>query len=53
MYGPKWPFLLMYTSHEPQIFRKLTGGQRDTPRSGRHNIGLKSRKWEQIQKIKT
>ena len=31
MYGPKWPFLLIYMSHDMrQIFHRLTGGQRDT-----------------------
>ena len=40
MHGPKWPFLLMYRSHNMRhkVFRRLTGCQRDTPGSGHHKI---------------
>ena len=36
--GPKWPFLLMYGSHEMRHtgFRELKGCQRDPRDSGRH-----------------
>ena len=36
MYGPKWPFLLMYESHDMRhgLFRGLTGCQRHTPGFG-------------------
>ena len=33
MYGLKWPFLLMYGSHDMRHtgFPRVDGGQRDTP----------------------
>ena len=49
MYGPKWPFLLMYMSHDMRhIFRRLTGGQRDTPGLGRHRFLYKSTRTNRI-----
>ena len=40
MYGPKWPFLLMYGSHDMRHtgFPRVDGGQRDPRNLGRHNI---------------
>ena len=37
--GPKWPFLLMYGSHDMRHtgFRKLTSCQQDPRDSGRHS----------------
>ena len=41
MYGPTWPFLLMYGSHDMRHagfrrFPQVDGGQRDPRKLGRH-----------------
>ena len=40
MYGPKWPFLLMYGSHTMRqtSFPRVDGAQRDTPEMGCHSL---------------
>ena len=40
--GPKWPFLLMYVSHDMRHtgFHGLTGCQRDPREMGRHRTSL-------------
>ena len=39
MYGPKWPFLLMYGSHDMrQIFPPVDGLSTDTLGAGRHSL---------------
>ena len=41
MYGPKWPFLLMYKSHDMRHtgFPRVDGLSTDPRDLGRHNIG--------------
>ena len=46
MYGPKWPFLLMYGSHDMRhrFFRRLTGCQRTPGDRGITEVTPNSRK---------
>ena len=43
MYGPKWPFLLMYGSHNMRHigFPQVDDGQRDPRDLGRHKSNMK------------
>ena len=44
MYGPKWPFLLMYGSHDMRHtgIPRVDGGQRDTSRFRASQFGIRA-----------